>query len=301
MLQGLFTLLTLRLMDVAGSASGGAAGITQSSTASTPVQDVSAGSSSAAQQQTQTTNTTTAVQDPNSSDPAYGNWKALRDQHNAAKTRVTELEGQVGSFTKLQTSAQTIATSLGYTVEDFAEAFAADPIKTIALLQQQQAEAAARQGQQQQQGDKSIQDLVKEAVEAQTKPVSEFVNTRMTETAMAKYESTLGDAIKADAIISTAPAEVQELVKDYLGEYFASQPEVLAAMKTKGDYSAVQPALAYISGRLHTAFTKWLSSTNGASQTGAQQTAVQANRSGRRPSLDDIIADPGVLGSQYGG
>jgi hypothetical protein len=251
--------------------------------------------------------------DPNESDPAYGNWKALRDQANTYRTRATELENQNQTWTQVQTRASTLATTLGYTAEDFQAAFKADPMKTLAVLAQEEANRQGRHGQEgdrnnqngNQNGTPDINRQIKDMVEQATKPANEFVNRQISEAAMAKYETSLTEHIGADPILKNAPPEVHSIVKEYLGEFFSTQPDILLGFKQKGDFTPVKEAVTYIAGRLQGAFTAWLKANN---QTGGfQQNTGTGQQGAGRPNgaakvtLDDIINDPSVLGSQYKG
>ena len=135
--------------------------------------------------------------------------------------------------------------------------------------------------------------------------MTEFVNNQMTEAAMTKYDTTLNDSITADPILASAPNEIKEIVKDYLGEYFASQPEIMLGFKQKGDFAPVKEAVTYIAGRLQAGFTAWLKVNNqtggfqGRQQQGQQGQGNGQGQGNKRPTLDDIINDPSVLGGQY--
>lgn len=289
----------------AGSAIGGGAGAGTPSTpvsapASTPASTPGQGGTPAATpsaQGDQRGSGTPPVVDPNASDPAYGNWKQMRENLDAARTRATALETQQASFTKVQTSAQTLATTLGYTAEDFQSAFDADPIGTIAILKQEEAERGVRQTPAN--GQQTTEQQLAEMVRKATAPVTEQVNRQVTEAAMQKYETNLTETIGLDPVLKNAPPEVHDIVRDYVGEYLSSQPAILLAMKQKGDYSAVKEAVTYVAGRLNTAFTKWLAHSNGQGNATNGQPATPGVRQPGKFNLDDIINDPSVLGSQY--
>jgi hypothetical protein len=310
--------LTVLLMDAAGSEAGGGAGSGagtgsqgSGSTSVTPPSTAGTGSNnqntpSGTNNGTQNTGSQQQT-DPNESDPAFGNWKALRDQATGYRTRVSELEGQTQTWTQIQTKASTLATTLGYTPEDFQAAFKADPMKTLAVLAQEEATRQGRQGQdgngRRQEDGQDLDGKIKKMVENATKPANEFVNRQMSEAAMVKYETALTENITADPILKNAPPEVHDIVKEYLGEFFSTQPEVLLGFKMKGDYTPVKEAVTYIAGRLQGAFSAWLKANN---QTGGFQqgngTGQQGSQQGRtnaKVTLDQIIDDPSVLGSQY--
>lgn len=238
--------------------------------------------------------------DPNASDPAYGNWKALRDQLDQARQSATASQTQLATWTKLSTEATGLAKELGYTDADFKEAFEKDPVATLAVLRsEKQQQGSGRTQQRDPNNGQFTREELRNMIKEETAPVSEHVNRQQTEAAMMKYEQIRDTEIKADAILATAPKEVHELVNDYLGEYFATQPEILNAMKTKGDFSAVKEAVKYVSGRMNGAFQAWLRAMNATGGSQSRQAAVPGNQGpgqgGKKFTLDDIINDPSIL------
>jgi len=322
-----FIFLATLLLDAAGSeaggagagASGGASGGSGTGTGSSSSSAGTSGGGSGTgsngqnapsgtndgQGQGQNNGQGAGTQDPNASDPAYGNWKLMRESLQNERTTRAGLETQLQTYNTVKTAQQTLATQLGFTKEDFDAAWKADPIKTAMAIAEAQAEAQ-RTGQSGRGDDKpDLDKMVRDAVSKATKPANDFVNTQMAEAAMTKYNTTVTEAITADPIFKAAPPEVHQLAKDYLEEYFAGQPDILLAMKTKGDFSSVKEAVSYISGRLHTAFQSWLKHSNSTGGFGGDRQGQgnggqgMGNGQGKRPSLDDIINDPSVLGSQY--
>lgn len=297
--------IPLRLYDMAGSGAGGGTGA-----ASTPSATPSSTSSSASAASTPAASTPAASAPASSSTPATpgaatptaddlqdGNWRELRTRYESQKAQIADLTARSTAAAAVHTHAQQLSKTLGYTDQDFADAFAADPVKTLQILESEAAAkpsaSATPQGQQPPDLNKQLEDMVNQRLT----PIQDFQNRQATEVAMTKYESTMDGLIKADPIISTAPPEVVSLVRDYLGEYFSTQPQILLAMKTKGDYSAVPDAFKLVAGRLHSAFKSWLSKSQGGGSSTSASTAAAPK--GARPSLDDIINDPGVLGAQY--
>ncbi len=305
----IFTLLILtglaRPMDAAGSEAGGGAGTpstpaaasTTPQSVSTPASTPGSGSqpSSSPNGNPDTPGQQPPAVDPNINDPAYGNWKAMRDRQQALQADLQTAQSQLQQWQGLTTEATTLATKLGYDQADFEAAFKQDPIRTLQILRE---EANRQPGQQDpnRQDPNTIQDLIRREME----PINSVVNQQITEAAMTKYNTAVTDSLKADPILKDAPESVHSMVRDYLDEYLAAQPQIVQAMKFKGDYSAIKEATTFLAGRLHTAFTDWVNSRNGGGQ---QQPSFSTNRSpaptGKRPTLDEIINDPSVLGAQY--
>jgi hypothetical protein len=236
------------------------------------------------------------LQQPQADDLQDGNWRELRQRYEQQKAQIAQLTSQSTAVAQVASHAQGLAKQLGYTDQDFAEAFSSNPIRTLEILQQEAADQQQSQPQSPQTPDLAQQ--LEAMVKAKLDPIADFQNRQATEVAMGKYESTLDSTIKADPILSQAPDEIVSIVKDYLGEYFSTQPEILLAMKQKGDFSMVSDSVKFVAGRLHAGFKAWLAKSNGGGPSLGQQSPASGKPNGR-PTLDQIIADPGILGSQY--
>ena len=292
-------IFTIRLLEVAGSVAGGSGSGPVSAPASTPSPTPAEPTPASGAPSASPTGTPDGQQPTTPTQPADdlqdGNWRELRSRYEAQKAEIATLKANSNpAATAAVTKAQTMAKTLGYTDADFNEAFLADPVKTMQILAEESAAQAAGNRQQPQNQDLAKQ--IEDAINAKLTPFQEAQNRQATEAAMVKYEQTLSTLVSADPILKEAPQEVVDVVKDYLGEYFSTQPQILLAMKTKGDFSAMDEAVKFTSGRLHGAFKAWLAKTNG--QPSGNQSAQRPNGAAKL-TLDDIINDPGVLGSQY--
>lgn len=249
--------------------------------------------------------TTPPTQTPTPDDIVDGDWRTMRTRYTEQKNQIAQLTAQSASLSKVHSQAKEMAVSLGYTDQDFTDAFATDPIRTLELLGQETRERAASQprGQQPAPGS-TIQpgDLAAQiAAEAQRQiaPINNIVNRQITEAAMTRYNQTLDQHISADPILKDAPPEITSIVKDYLGEYFSSQPAILLAMKEKGDFSAVPDALKFVSNRLHSGFKAWLAKSAPPQPGGAPPVNGLPAPGGKKPTLDDFINSPELLGDRY--
>lgn len=301
---------TFRFMEAAGAATGGGGTGTGTPAQTGTPSGSNTGGSPAPDGGTGTTSTSQPSGSPQTGTPgeteiADGNWKQLRTKYDDRGNKITELTPRAEAFAKIETAASGMATDLGFSAEEFREAFDADPVATVAYLKGEAAKRAAtgRQGDGNgQDGQGDIEDRLSELVNDRLKPVTEHVNRQQTEAAMSRYSTELTTAISANSLIKDAPAEVHELVKDYVGEFFASQPGILTAMKTKGDFTAVKETIDFVAGRLQTVFTKWLAQEQAKGGRGAQAGGNQGTgNTGTKKgfTLDDIIDNPAVLGDQY--
>lgn len=287
--------LPFRPQIEAGTPSGGGSAPTPAPAPPSPTPAPTPGGAPAAPPPATPASGTPPAPTPDPADPADGNWREMRQRYDQQKAQIAELTSRSASLTSVHTKATEMARTLGYTDADFTAAFSADPIGTLNILSEEsRAKSVAPSNDNQ---PTNLAEQIRAEAQRQIAPVNDIVNRQVTEAAMVKYNSSVDTAMTADPILKDAPAEVQSLVKDYLEEYFSTQPNILLAMKTKGDYTAVPDALKFIGGRLHGAFKSWLTKTNPPSPGGQPNPGTPA--SGGKFSLDDIINDPGVLGSQY--
>lgn len=228
-----------------------------------------------------------------------GDWRTMRTRYDSQKAEIATLKSQSGSYTKVHSQAQGMAKTLGYTDQDFTDAFSTDPVKTLSLLSQEMSERQSTT--QAPSGQPSSQDLAAQiAAETQRQiaPINSIVNRQVTEAAMTRYNQTVDGLLTANPVLKDAPPEVTSIVKDYLGEYFSTQPSILLAMKEKGDFSMVPDAVTLVANRLHAAFRSWASKTQ-PPQPGGAPPANGLPSGNKKFSLDDFIERPEVLGDRY--
>lgn len=291
-----------RLLNTAGTLPGGAGSGPATPAASTAPSPTPAASTPAVALPASTPGTPNpadpnpASQTPTQDDLQDGNWRELRSRYEAQKAEIATLKANSNPAAAAAiTQAQSMAKTLGYQDADFMEAFTKDPVRTMQILAE---ESASRQNQPNPQ-DGQAPDLnkqIEDAINAKLSPFQEVQNRQATEAAMVKYEQNFTQFVSSDPILKDAPQEVVDVVKDYLGEYFSTQPQILIAMKTKGDFTAMNEAIKFTSGRLHSAFKSWLAKTNGSP---TSSNGSPAPRAPGKLTLDQIINDPGVLGDQY--
>lgn len=247
-----------------------------------------------------------------------GNWKELRSKAQQYRDKAAvldtlgidtaELPDVAKAFTAIRTEAQTLAKDVmgtDYDEADFKAAFAKDPAGLIAILRAEKAKGPAAPPPAARPGESATDyaQRIKDEVALQTKPYTEHINRQISEQVVAKIGTETATAL--DAALPGAPPEVRDLVMDYVAEYLSSpeQSKLIVAMKARGDYSSVAETTKLVAGRLQTAFQKWVASET--ARTGGRSTARHASPvapsapGGKRPSLDEIINDPGVLGPAY--
>ena len=250
-------------------------------------------------------------------DIQQGNWQQLRAKYDAAQARAKALdafgvpEDRIGTvatqYKAIMTTVNTLGKELGYEDADLAEAFATDPVKTLSLLQQEKAEAeaeAARANATQRPGESNEDFMarVRDMVRKEMEPATKHINQQITDAVMAKVDTTFDAAFKA--ALPDAPAEVRSLIEDYVYESLQHSKDNVAAMRNNGDFSSVETQVQFVAGRLKDVFAKWVAheqtrTQNGRPRVGDSSTGTTQQQNGKRPSLDDMINDPGLINAKY--
>lgn len=292
---------------------GGSSSSATSAAATSAIPPVTTAPSSPPPSDSPTGSTPPASQPGNNGDIEDGNWRQLRTKYEETRARAAvldkiadrvpadKLESVATRWHGIQTEASTLAKELGYEDADFAEAFEIDPIKVLSTLRAEKETAASRQTNPQKPNETSaqyearMQQMIAQAV----KPFSEHINKQISDQVMAKVDTEF--TTHFDAALPNAPKGIRELVQDYVSEALAHDPNALVAMKANGDFSRVKEVVDFTAGRLKSVFTEWVAAerarATGSTRSGSTQTTAATGSS--RPTLDDIINDPGVLGPQY--
>lgn len=256
---------------------------------------------------------------PAADDLQDGNWKQLRENLTAAQSKAALLDSLEGvtdadlpvawkQFTAMRTEATTLGKALGYTDAELKEAIDADPVYALHQLRQAKADADAAARVTQKPGETQVdyEKRIQEEVAKQTKPFTDHINKQLSDAVQTRIGEEITKAY--DVVLPNTPTEVRELVTDYVEEYIIHNPNLIVAMKARGDYKSVEEAVRVVAGRLQSVFTKWVAHettrTGGRTSTGsptAPNTVQQGKGTGPngRVTLDDMIENPELIGAAY--
>lgn len=183
---------------------------------------------------------------------------------------------------KMETESSTLAQRLGYDQQDFNDAFAADPVKTLSILRQEAMEAAKRQDPDG--SGRRIEELVKRAVEQQTKPLTEEHNRQLTEKANTVFTNEVNRLISAE--YKDAPQGVSNFLSDMVSEILKYDEKGLVDLKVHGKVAPVQAAFNVAKDMFLRAVTDYNSWQQKSQPIGNKVTPGAAEE---KMSLDDII------------
>lgn len=261
-----------------------------------------------------------------------GNVAMLRTEYDKVKGQYSEVTGKwepwskvIGNhtpeqftqfssvYTRVFQEAQGIAEELGYSEQELIEALTADPVKTLDYLRQEQLEA--QEGGQGGQGGngQDLQQQINEAVNQHLGPIQQRENQRMTTEANSTFERTVHGLLVADfkALGIDAAAidpEEREMLMTATSEMLKYDEQAVWALKYEGKTAGVQKAYQEAKTFLDKYFVarsnRERTRTGGAGGAGGGQgpgAGAGGNQGGggKKPSLEDMINDPGVIGEKY--
>jgi len=206
-------------------------------------------------------------------------------------------------YQKTYTEAAAIGRDLGYPDEEIAEALAEDPVRTMDFLRNQ-AQQGAQNRQQPDQG-RDLNDLVQQHIQQALSPIQERENTRITNEANSLFERTVHGEVagifKAEGIdVAQIPQDEMFMITSAASEILKYDDQALHGLKYEGKTAPIQKAVR----EAVTFLDKYYVARAGRDKARVQPPArpgqqQQQGQPGKRPSLDEIIDNPGVLGKQY--
>lgn len=260
-----------------------------------------------------------------------GNIAMLRGEYDKVKKDYTDVNGKwepwskvVGdhkpeqfqqysqTYTKVFEQAKGLADSLGYSEAELIEALTADPVKTLDYLRQEafDTEQGGEQGGGQQ-GD--LQQQIDSMVSERLGPIQERENVRMTTEANATFERTVHGMIVEDfkklgIDAAGIEADEREMLMTATSEMLKYDEGAVWALKYEGKTAGVQKAYQEAKTFLDKYFVSRSNRERARTGTGAgggggarpgQGGQQQQQQQGKRPSLDEMINDPGTISEKY--
>lgn len=240
--------------------------------------------------------------------PGADNIRQLREAYEGIKSKYEPWDKlgikpeQVGQFQgvyqKLHTEVATLGRNLGYPDDEIAEAMAEDPVRTLDFLRNQ-----AQQGQQADQGQPDLNELVQQHVEQVVGPIQQRENVRITNEANALFERTVHqcavDSFKAEGVdVSQIPQDEMFMLTSAVSEILKYDEGALKALKYEGKTAAVQQAFQ----EARTYLDKYYLARSGrdrARVAPARPGQPPPQPNGKKPTLDEMIEDPGVVNAKY--
>jgi hypothetical protein len=234
---------------------------------------------------------------------AYEGVKAKFEPYEKLNLKPEQITQYSGVYQKVFGEAQAVGRELGFSDEEIAEALHEDPLLTIQFLR---SEAAKAQQNRQQPGQgQDLNELVRTQVEEALGPIQQRENVRMTDQANALFEQTArqlavemfkGEGVEAGAI----PADEMNPLMTATSEILKYDQGALRALKYEGKTAAIQKAFQ----EARTFFDKYYLSRSTRERSKLQparpgQQQQPGQQPGKKPTLDEIINDPGVINQKY--
>lgn len=227
-----------------------------------------------------------------------------------------EVAGHATVGQRLYTQNEAIATKLGYSKEEFREAFNADPAKTMAFLARKAGEQARVDGSKPLTRDE-LNRLLEEKLGEATKPLEERENMRLAQEADFKVSQTfekLGQQTFTPEGWKAMPQGEREVLQLVMQEMLAYDEQALVEIKTKGATAPVQKYFqeatkfldGYYNARLQRE-TGRAAAANGAGARGngsgkgeGAATPRGVNPDTKKPwTINELIEDPSRVDAKY--
>lgn len=230
---------------------------------------------------------------PAGSPPATGNEaniKQLREGYEASKRelenwsklgKVEDVAKAHTAYTAIHTKYAGIAKQLGYADDDFAGAFAKDPEKTMAVLQQDLAKAQ-RDGRVRPEDPAS---QFKKMLDERLKPFEQQRREAEAKEANQKFDTEFERLFTAEKDFQGAPEDLQNLLYDATSEMLKYDDKALAGLKS-GDLALVQKYFNDAKTVITKAFIAWQGWQQGK---GVQPPAPGGGKPPAKLTLDNII------------
>ena len=246
-----------------------------------------------------------------------GGIKQLREAYEAVKAKYEPWDklgttpdavgNWRGTYDKLYTQAASIGRNLGYSDTEIAECLVLDPVKTLDFLRDEVARAQQGRGGQAGQG-QDLADLVAQHVEQAIGPIQQRENIRATNEANSLFERTVHgltvQAFKSEGIdAAQIPEDEMFMLTSAVSEILKYDENALKELKYEGKTGAIQKAFQ----EARTYLDKYYVARSGRERNRMQpvrgangQFQQPQNGNGRKPSLDEMINEPGLINAKYG-
>lgn len=212
-------------------------------------------------------------------------------------------------YEKTYSQIASIGRQLGYPDNEIVEAMQEDPVATLDFLRNEFAQRQQGGGQHNDQN-ANLQQLVEQGIEAALAPINERENARMTNEANAVFERTTyqmaSEMYKQEGVdISSVPEDEVSLLLSAASEILKYDEDALRALKYEGKTAPIQKAFVEAKTMLDKYYLARSQRSSGGQRAGAPGRAPNGQfqpgqqNGGKRPTLDEIIDNPGVINQKY--
>lgn len=234
---------------------------------------------------------------------AYDKIKADLEPWQKLNLKPEQVSQYSGVYQKLYGEAAGLGRELGYPDEEISEALAEDPVRTLDFLRNEA--ARLQQGGQQRDGSQDLQELVQQHVEQAIGPIQQRENIRATNEANALFERTayqeIVNTFKNEGIDAAAiPEDEKFMIISAASEILKYDEGALRALKYEGKVAPIQAAVKEAISYLD----KYYLARSGRDRARVQpvrpgQVGQPGQQGAKKPTLDEIIDNPAVLGDKY--
>lgn len=183
---------------------------------------------------------------------AYETTKAQLEKYSALGITPEQVQSAHATYTTIRTEAVELASDLGFTEAQVDRAMQKDPAGTLLWLRNKARESAPPANK-----DGDVESLVRTQVEQATKPINDYVNKQMTDSANTRFEGEFNRLFDAEYPDKEFPAEIKSAFLDLTSEFIKYDKEALTRLKMDGKVSDVGKYYAQAKSYMEKLFTQW--------------------------------------------
>lgn len=201
-----------------------------------------------------------------------------------------DIRGHVQIASRIAERAVEMATNLGYTEAEVREALANDPEGTLAFLRQKASEDGAKPP--------DIGRTIQQELDRRLRPIQEREEARRDAEANYAFDKVFDAHTKTLWKDEDLPKEERDILRQVASEMMSYDEAAVKRLRLEGKTSDVARYVDQARAFLDKYFIARSQREQKRAGTPRQGTGAPPP-TGKRPSLDDIISDPSVLGSKY--
>lgn len=234
---------------------------------------------------------------------AYEGIKKEFEPYQKLGLKPEQITGYQTVYQRTYEQVASIGRQLGYPDDELVEALQTDPVKTLDYLR---AEMQARQsGRQQNDPEAQLQERISQGIEEAMTPLNEWHNEQLTSTANAAFDREAyrlaGELFKKEGLdIKNIEEDELDAILFATSEYLKYDEETVRSLKYEGKTAGIAKAFNdAIVGLDKYYMARSKRSAGMPARPNGAAAATGAAQGGKKPTLDDIINNPGVLGQRY--
>ena len=241
---------------------------------------------------------------------AYEGVKKEFEPYQKLGLKPDQITGYQTVYQRTYDQVAAIGRQLGYPDEEIVEALREDPVATLDYLRNEL--QAKSQGRERQNPEADLQARIQSGINEAMTPLNQWHNDQLTQNANATFDRETfrlaSEVFKQEGVdIANVAEEELEALLFGASEYLKYDDDGIRSLKYEGKTAAIAKAFneakvgldKYFLARMKREGSGVGPRTNGAPAGRAPNGQFVPGQAGKKPTLDEIIDNPGVLGQRY--